>query len=203
MAAADVDGNVCALLGSNARFLGCAVVEEHGFSVHTRGAAFSLTPGHVNAFGPRKKPYHSLMPVLVTDAQSHDWLCTLGTMGGISQPGFIIQLLLNMIHFGMDPQESVAKARFRLGDFFSASADAPISVEAAFDRGTLDTFKMRGHAVDKIFPDGDCFSAGHALMLCRGRHLSLRQEEEKGESKSRTSLWCGIDPRCSGIALGY
>ncbi|XP_077525899.1 glutathione hydrolase-like YwrD proenzyme isoform X2 [Haemaphysalis longicornis] len=119
LAATDEAGNVCAFIGSNANYFGCAVVEEHGFAVHCRGAGFCLEAGHPNCFGPRKKPYHSVMPVMVTDASSHDWLCTTGTMGGYAQTSIVTQLLLNMMELDLDPQQAVAKARFLLGTYSS------------------------------------------------------------------------------------
>ncbi|XP_077534964.1 glutathione hydrolase-like YwrD proenzyme isoform X2 [Haemaphysalis longicornis] len=203
MAAVDETGNVCAMLGSNSIYFGCAVLEEHGFVVHTRGKGFSLIPGHPNAFGPRKKPYHTLMPVLVTDAQSHDWLCTMGTMGGLSQPSITLQVLLNLLELGSDPQQAVAKPRFQLGSIISVHPDDPLGVEAAFAEEALQTLMSLGHPIKDVFPRDDSVSAGHALVLCNGTNLQIRTSEKFGPHKLSGSLWCGVDPRCNGGAAGY
>ncbi|KAH7942731.1 hypothetical protein HPB52_000394 [Rhipicephalus sanguineus] len=91
LAAVDETGNVCALTSSLSRNFGCAVVEKHGFAVQARGDGFNQVSGHLNCFGPRKKPYHSLMPVMVTDARTNNWLCTMGAMGGALQPNILTQ----------------------------------------------------------------------------------------------------------------
>lgn len=63
-----------------------------------------------------KKPYHTLMPVLVTDERSGgDWLAALGTMGGYSQPQVDLQLLLAMLERGLDPQQALDMPRFFIG----------------------------------------------------------------------------------------
>ncbi|XP_075724399.1 glutathione hydrolase proenzyme [Rhipicephalus microplus] len=119
LAAADGAGNVCTFTGSLARNFGCAVVEQHDFAIQARGNEFNNIAGHPNCVGPRKKPYHTLMPVVVTDARTKDWLCTLGAMGGAMQPNIFFQGLLNMLELGLDPQQSVSKARVLFGSMFS------------------------------------------------------------------------------------
>ncbi|KAL1447192.1 hypothetical protein MTO96_028614 [Rhipicephalus appendiculatus] len=95
-------------------------------------------PGTRNCFGARKKPYHSLMPIMVTDAHSQDWLGTMGCMGGYVQPSVLAQLLLNMVELGLDPQQSLSKPRFLVSSHLNGN---PNSAVALWTRASLRTHK--------------------------------------------------------------
>ncbi|EEC14531.1 hypothetical protein IscW_ISCW011630 [Ixodes scapularis] len=88
----DEHGNACAFINSNFKLFGCTIVEEHGFAVHSRAMGFVGVDGHPNCVGPLKKPYHTLMPVMVTDSQSGDWMANIGCMGGYGQPQVNLQV---------------------------------------------------------------------------------------------------------------
>ncbi|XP_037560348.2 LOW QUALITY PROTEIN: glutathione hydrolase-like YwrD proenzyme [Dermacentor silvarum] len=113
---ADERGNACAFINSNFLGFGCAIVEPYGFAVHCRGRGFSTLAGHPNCAGPCKKPYHTLMPVLVTDTASGNWLAALGTMGGYTQPQVDLQLFLALTEGGLDPQSALDAPRLYIGD---------------------------------------------------------------------------------------
>ncbi|KAH7979012.1 hypothetical protein HPB49_007775 [Dermacentor silvarum] len=81
-----------------------------------RGRGFSTLAGHPNCAGPCKKPYHTLMPVLVTDTASGNWLAALGTMGGYTQPQVDLQLFLALTEGGLDPQSALDAPRLYIGD---------------------------------------------------------------------------------------
>ncbi|KAG0418956.1 hypothetical protein HPB47_004471, partial [Ixodes persulcatus] len=91
MAAVDPWGNACSFITSIAHPFGCTTVPEYGFGVHARGDGFNTMLGHPNCAAPCKKPFHSLMPVLVTDSSSGKLLSLVGTMGGSAQPQAILQ----------------------------------------------------------------------------------------------------------------
>lgn len=103
---------------------------------------FTATEGHLNCIGPLKKPYHTLMPVIVTDLKSGLLKAAMGTMGGYGQPQInlqvklvcahgtsdllnkdqfvcTLQVLLGMLEHGLDPQEAVDRPRFNIGAGYS------------------------------------------------------------------------------------
>ncbi|CAN7985171.1 unnamed protein product [Ixodes pacificus] len=113
--AVDTQGNACCLIGSTGTSFGCTVVSEYGFPVHTRGTAFNTLPGHPNCVGPRKKPYHTLMPVVITDSSSERLLAVMGSQGGSMTPQALLQVILSMVDLGLDPAEAVSKLRIKIG----------------------------------------------------------------------------------------
>ncbi|HZL84878.1 MAG TPA: gamma-glutamyltransferase [Candidatus Krumholzibacteria bacterium] len=107
----DSERNIVSLIQSNYRGFGSGVVPEGtGFCLQDRGEMFSLDPAHPNAYEPRKRPFHTIVPAMVT----HDGkpVFSFGVMGGDMQPQGHVQILCNIIDFGMDVQEAGDAARF-------------------------------------------------------------------------------------------
>lgn len=102
---ADKDGNMVSLIQSNYRGMGSGMTPPGlGFILQDRGELFSLTPGHANVYAPGKRPFHTIIPAFVT-RNGKPWL-SFGVMGGGAQPQMHVQILLNMIDFGMNLQEA-------------------------------------------------------------------------------------------------
>ncbi|GFY60052.1 glutathione hydrolase-like YwrD proenzyme, partial [Trichonephila inaurata madagascariensis] len=76
----------------------------------------SLDENSPNVFGPNKLPLHSIIPAMVTDATTGDLMAVIGHVGRWMQPQGHLQVLLNMIIFGMDPQVALNQPRFFVGD---------------------------------------------------------------------------------------
>ncbi|QRK10108.1 gamma-glutamyltransferase family protein [Archangium violaceum] len=105
VAAADEEGAMISLLQSNYEDFGSGyVVEECGFALQNRGAQFDLRPGRANSLAPGKRPFHTLMPALVT-RDGQPWIA-FGLMGGDMQPQGHVQVLVNLLDCGMDLQEA-------------------------------------------------------------------------------------------------
>ncbi|MYE15928.1 MAG: gamma-glutamyltransferase [Gemmatimonadetes bacterium] len=112
LSVADADGNMVSFINSVFSGFGSGVVIPGlGFALQNRGAGFVFDDGHPNQVAPRKRPFHTIIPGFVTRAGEP--LMAFGLMGGSMQPQGHTQLLLNMLVFGMDPQEAVDAARFR------------------------------------------------------------------------------------------
>ncbi|XP_075534432.1 glutathione hydrolase-like YwrD proenzyme isoform X1 [Dermacentor variabilis] len=196
---ADERGNACAFINSNFLGFGCAIVERYGFAVHCRGRGFSAVAGHPNCAGPCKKPYHTLMPVLVTDTASGDWLAALGTMGGYTQPQVDLQLLLAMMEGGLDPQSALDAPRLYIGDGRTLRLDDPLFLEEGFPEDVVADLRRRGHRIAPRFvPPSARSTRSMAHIVARGSWWD--RTRECAVEQVAPVLWFGCEPRSDGVA---
>jgi len=139
LATADRWGNVVSLINSLYGLFGCGVgVGDTGILLHNRGALFSLDPAHPNRIEPGKRPYHTLVPAFVM-RDGRPWLA-FGVMGGDMQPQGHVQMLVNLIDFGMNVQAAGDVARCH--HFQAANV---VAIEAGFEPDVLQELAARGH----------------------------------------------------------
>jgi gamma-glutamyltranspeptidase/glutathione hydrolase len=113
LAVADQYGNMVSFILSIYEYFGSGVVVPGtGFVMQNRGAGFTLEDGHPNQVAPGKRPFHTLIPGFVT--RDGEPVMAFGVMGGSMQPQGHVQVMLNMVEFGMDPQEAIDAARYRV-----------------------------------------------------------------------------------------
>jgi gamma-glutamyltranspeptidase/glutathione hydrolase len=125
---ADAQGNMISFINSIYEYFGSGVVVPGtGFALQNRGAGFTMEEGHPNQVAPGKRPFHTLIPGFVT-RDGEPWMA-FGVMGGSMQPQGHVQLLLNLILFGMDPQEAVDAPRFRSYDGTRLALESPVPEE--------------------------------------------------------------------------
>lgn len=109
---ADKDGNIVSLIQSLYYGFGSGMVPaELGFALQNRGELFSFEDGHVNRYAPGKRPFHTIIPVFVT--KGGEPFLSFGVMGGAMQPQGQVQVLVNIIDFGMGIQEAGDAPRIR------------------------------------------------------------------------------------------
>ncbi|MFP3944883.1 MAG: gamma-glutamyltransferase family protein [Alphaproteobacteria bacterium] len=109
---ADSNGMMVSLIQSNFRGMGSGLVPDGlGFMLQDRGELFSLEEGHANVYAPGKRPFHTIIPAFVM--KDGKPLMSFGLMGGAMQPQGHVQVLTNMIDFGMNVQEAGDAARWR------------------------------------------------------------------------------------------
>jgi len=102
---ADAEGNMVSLIQSNYRGMGSGIVVPGlGFGFQDRGEQFALDPAHPNAYAPGKRPFHTIIPAFVLK-DGKPWLA-FGVMGGAMQPQGHVQILVNLIDFGLNLQEA-------------------------------------------------------------------------------------------------
>jgi gamma-glutamyltranspeptidase/glutathione hydrolase len=180
LAAADSQGNMVSFINSIYWEFGSGVVVPGtGFALQNRGAGFTLARGLANTVAPRKRPFHTIIPAFVTTPGpegERPWLA-FGVMGGSIQPQGHVQVLLNLLEFGMDLQDAIDAPRFRHFDAVRVGLEAPIpdSVRRAL--------AAMGHEIVAL-PPGDAGGAQAVMRLLRG--------------------WAaGSDPRKDGMAAGW
>ncbi len=138
--AVDQYGNVVSLIQSLfATFGSGLVVPDTGIVLQNRGSLFTFEEDHPNVFAPRRRPFHTLCPVIVL-SNDRPWLA-LGTPGGDGQTHTIVQVLNNIQLFGMSPQEAIDAPRLRrLGD-------GSLAIEERVPQEVRDALEARGYTV--------------------------------------------------------
>jgi gamma-glutamyltranspeptidase / glutathione hydrolase len=166
MSVADEAGNMVSLIQSNYRGMGSGMTPDGcGFILQDRGELFSLQDGHPNVYAPGKRPFHTIIPAFVTHA-GKPWL-SFGVMGGAMQPQGHVQILVNLIDFGMNLQEAGDAPRVR-HDGSSEPTDevmrdgGEVILEVGASPATVKALQARGHKV-KVENDGD-FGGYQAIL---------------------------------------
>ena len=148
---ADDEGNMVSLIQSNFRGMGSGIVVPGlGFMFQDRGQLFSMEPGHVNVYAPGKRPFHTIVPGFVMK-EKKPWLA-FGVMGGDMQPQGHVQVLTNMIDFGMNLQEAGDASRWQHeGDNEPTgekmSDGGYVEVESGVPYQTVRELRLKGHDV--------------------------------------------------------
>jgi gamma-glutamyltranspeptidase/glutathione hydrolase len=105
LSTADEDGCMVSLIQSNYRGMGSGMTPDGlGFVLQDRGELFDLEPGQRNTYAPGKRPFHTIIPAFVT--KDGEPFLSFGVMGGATQPQGHVQILVNLIDFGMNTQEA-------------------------------------------------------------------------------------------------
>ncbi|XP_012733403.2 glutathione hydrolase-like YwrD proenzyme [Fundulus heteroclitus] len=196
----DGQGNACSFVNSTYMGFGTGLVPKGcGFSLQNRGATFSLQRGHINCVAGGKRPYHTIIPALLTDASTNagkpQLLAALGVMGAFMQPQGHIQVLLNMLEFGMNPQQALDAPRIFV-QYEEKTNQWLVNLEEGIDQEVAVELRRRGHRVN--WP-----VTGHerAQFGC-GQIIAVGDWWNPSVSPCRV-LWAGSDPRADGCAQGY
>ena len=179
----DKDGNACSLINSLFYGFGSGLVAPTtGIALQNRGALFELNATHPNRIAGNKRPYHTIIPAMAT-RDDELWL-SFGVMGGFQQPQGHLQVISNMVDFGMSPQAALDSPRFSV----DVRGGGNLLVEEDIDSATLEDLRNRGHKVE--------VKRGRERMLFGGGQIIAR------DPKSGV-LVAGSEPRKDGLALGF
>jgi gamma-glutamyltranspeptidase/glutathione hydrolase len=134
-------------------------VQSGGFTLQNRGAAFSLEEGSLKEFKGGARPPHTLTPSLILKGNevSH----VIGCMGGDGQVQTQLQLLVDMIDAGLDPQQAVSRPRWYLDR--ADEAGLQVLVEEGIEAEILQGLRQRGHRVSVLGPAEEIM--GHAQVI--------------------------------------
>jgi gamma-glutamyltranspeptidase/glutathione hydrolase len=176
MTVVDRHGNMVSLIQSIFEIFGAGVVAgDTGVVLHNRASLLNLEEGHPSRVAPHKRPFHTLVPAFAMK-DGRPWL-SFGVMGGDMQPQGHVQVLLNMIDFGMNVQEAGDAARFR-------HTGIGVALESAIGADVRAALGNRGHTLVEA---GGTYGGYQAIMV---------------DPKTGV-LMGGSDPRKDGLAIGY
>jgi gamma-glutamyltranspeptidase/glutathione hydrolase len=180
--AIDTQGNAVSLMTSICGSFGSGLVAgDTGVILNNRGSQFSTRRGHPNALAPGRRPRHTILPGMVLRDGVPEFL--LGCIGLNNHPQGQVQMLVNTLDLGMNPQQAVDAARFRVVmTTDEVQLDPGIPEQVIFDLAT------RGHRL------GDPSAFKGAAQMVR---------IHRGESGVGPCLESGVDHRLDGLALGW
>ncbi len=172
----DRDRNTVSLINTIFDDFGCGIATpKSGVMFHNRAGGFVLTPGHPNAIAGRKRPLNTVIPAMLT--QNGKAVMPFGVTGGHFQPFGQIQIMTNVLDYGMGIQQSIDQPRiFARGDLFH--------VEGTVSPAAVDGLRKLGHDVQRA---ENPLGTAQAIWIDWDRGL----------------LRGGADGRRDGIALGW
>ncbi len=173
---ADSDGRMVSFIQSNYVGFGSGiVVPGTGIAMQNRGFGFTLERGHPNEVGPRKRPFHTIIPGFLT--QGGVPAMSFGVMGGHMQAQGHVQLVVRVRDYGQNPQAACDAPRWQVRE------DGALRLESGFDRDVIEGLRGRGH---ELVLDNPPHAFGGAQLITR-----------------LADGYCGAsDHRKEGLALG-
>jgi gamma-glutamyltranspeptidase/glutathione hydrolase len=183
LTAADKDGMMVSLIQSNYRGMGSGLVPDHlGFMFQDRGELYSLSPAAANVYAPAKRPFQTIIPAFIMkDGQP---FMSFGLMGGDMQPQGHVQIITDIIDFGMNVQEAGDAARWRhVGDAEptgeASQGIGEVEMESGFDPAVKAELVNRGY---KIVPGTGNFGGYQAIMRApNGIYWGASEMRKDGE----------------------
>jgi gamma-glutamyltranspeptidase/glutathione hydrolase len=185
---ADASGMMVSLIQSNYVGMGSGLVPDGlGFMLQDRGALFALDEDHPNSYAPGKRPFHTIIPAFVMK-DGQPWL-SFGVMGGAMQPQGHVQILSNLIDFGMNVQEAGDAARYRHTGSSQPTGEemtdgGTLLLESGVPADVIEALRARGHDVE--------MSKGGF-----GGYQAILWDAERGVYHGASEM------RKDGLALGY
>ncbi|MCK4847718.1 MAG: gamma-glutamyltransferase, partial [Candidatus Heimdallarchaeota archaeon] len=180
LTAIDKDGFAISFINSLFYGFGSGIVDpETGIAFQNRGGGFTLEKGHPNQYESRKKPYHTIIPAMITSPSTDELLYSFGVMGGHHQPQGQAQVFLNLVLHGMNPQNAIDAPRFH-----HEQSSNIVAVEEPVKIDIKAKLRKKGHKiVDSV---GMNFGGGQII-----------------QRTSHGSFIGGSDSRKDGQAQGY
>jgi len=191
----DSEGNACSFIFSNYAGFGTGAIPNNcGFTLQNRGSNFVLEEGHPNCIEGGKRPYHTIIPSMIT-YENGDLLASYGVMGGFMQPQGHLQVFINMLHYQMNVQAALDAPRFCIGPNVPNGTDENTESEVFLEDGiseeVLQKLESFGHHIKLVKgPDRSMFGRGQ--IICK-----IPNDENR-------LVWAaGSDPRSDGHATGW
>jgi gamma-glutamyltranspeptidase/glutathione hydrolase len=188
----DGEGNACSLI--NSLYMGGGtglILPGTGVFLQNRASLFSLDPEHPNALEGGKRPYHTIIPGMLT--KDGELYASFGIMGGFMQPQAHLQVMSNLVDYNNNPQQALDLPRFCLNVNIGEGVGAEdpggeVLLEKGFTFDEMAALRMMGHRVSPI--------QGRQRAVFGGGQVILRNSETG-------VLTAGSDPRKDGCAIGW
>jgi len=180
----DGEGNACSFINSNYYGFGTGIVPRGwGFSLQNRGHNFSLDPHHPNMVEPGKRPYHTIIPAMITRTGDQSLFASYGVMGGFMQPQGHMQVAVNLVDDCLDPQTALNQPRFCINAEY---VNGQIALEEGIALQTMAELAAMGHPIRPVT------GMGRGLF---GRGQVILRDPQSGV------LCGGSDPRADGCVM--
>lgn len=180
---ADEEGNMVSLIQSNYRGMGSGMTPtELGFILQDRGELFSLKEGHFNIYEPKKRPFHTIIPAFVT--KDGKPFMSFGLMGGGMQPQGHVQIIVNMIDFGMNLQEAGDAPRINhMGSSQPTGEEmtngGTLHIESGISYETIRGLLSKGHNVSYALGP---YGGYQAIMVKDGVYYGASESRKDGQA---------------------
>jgi gamma-glutamyltranspeptidase/glutathione hydrolase len=182
LCAADASGMMVSYIQSNYMGFGSGVVEPtFGISLQNRGHGFSLDPAHPNVVAPGKRPFHTIIPAFLSDADGAPRMA-FGVMGGHMQPQGHVQTLVRMLDHRQSPQAACDAPRWRVNDGLE------LNVERRMPAATIEGLAALGHQLVGLNDSYMDFGAGQFIWRL---------------DDVAAGYVAASDPRRDGAAVGF
>lgn len=176
----DSERNAVSFINSLYMGFGSGIVAgDTGVCLQNRGAGFVADPHHPNALFPGKRPFHTIIPAMITK-DDKPWLC-YGVMGGDMQAQGHAQVAINAIDFGMNVQEAIEAPRYRI------MGGRRVALERAIAHDVRQQLTALGHVLEPYGDQSISYGGGQAILI----------------DEARGVLQAGSDYRKDGCAIGY
>jgi gamma-glutamyltranspeptidase / glutathione hydrolase len=182
LTAADAAGNVVSLINSLYFAFGSGMVpSDTGIALQNRGYGFVVDPDHPNCLAPRKRPFHTIIPAMLF--RDRRPIVSFGVMGGDIQPQGHLQVVSNLVDYGLNIQEALDYPRFRYLD------SDRVALEDAFGAARIGRLADMGHATidERTALALGGFGGGQGIMI----------------DHATGCFWGGSDQRKDGCAIGF
>jgi gamma-glutamyltranspeptidase/glutathione hydrolase len=182
---ADKDGNMVSLIQSNFRGMGSGMTPgKLGFVLQDRGELFTLEEGHMNVYEPNKRPFHTIIPAFITK-DGEPWI-SFGVMGGDMQPQGHVQIVCNIIDFGMNLQEAGDAPRIQHTGSSQPTGEkmtdgGEVNLETGFSYQTIRSLMEKGHKIS--FANGP-YGGYQAIMWDENNRVYYGASESRKDGQA-------------------
>jgi gamma-glutamyltranspeptidase/glutathione hydrolase len=205
LCAVDSAGNACSFINSIFAWFGSGLVPGAGdadpgwgFCLQNRGASFVLEPGHPDVVAPGKRPYHTIMPGMVTRADGTLY-GPFGVMGGFMQPQGHVQVITSLLDDGTTPQAALdrprlcVRARHPAATWPEDASAVELHLEQGIAPATVAALAAMGHTVVGNVAGAERLLFGRGQVIRRSSDGSLEGGSDPRGDDGHAGMFCDVD----------